>query len=211
MKQFRLLDLFCGAGGAAMGYHLAGFEVVGVDIKPQKNYPFEFRQGDALDFAIHFGYQFDFIHASPPCLFASKLGGIHRAKHLNLIPATQKLLGELDKPYIIENVEDARGWLTGPIMLCGTMFGLNIYRHRYFETSLGLFQSPATCGHLPGPVLISGTTWRNGKRYEFPVKERREAIGCAWMTDKEVDQAIPPVFTHWLGLKAIEHLQKAVA
>jgi DNA (cytosine-5)-methyltransferase 1 len=104
-------------------------------------------------------------------------------------------------------------WLSNPIMLCGTMFGLNIYRHRYFETSLGLelFQPPATCGHLPDPVLISGTTWRNGKRYEFPVRERREAIGCSWMTDKEIDQAIPPVYTKWLGMKFIRYLAAQAA
>lgn len=200
-----------------MGYRQAGFEVVGVDICPQKNYPFEFHQGDALDFAIHHGYEFDFIHASPPCQFFSELTPPAR-KHLhpNLIPQTREILLALGEPYIIENVEAARGHLVNPLMLCGSMFGLPIWRHRYFENSPGLFASPAHCNHNFKPILVSGTTGSGGKglavgihRKENTAEEKRQAMGTPWMTEKEVTQAIPPAYTQWLGQKAIKHLQGA--
>jgi DNA (cytosine-5)-methyltransferase 1 len=207
MSKPRLLDLFCCAGGAGMGYHMARFEVVGVDINPQPHYPFEFHQGDALEFAAVHGHEFDFIHASPPCQFASRLGGAHRAKHANLIPATRELFRSLDKPYIIENVEDARSHLINPVMLCGSMFGLEVWRHRYFENNIGLFLSPAGCTHSNIPVLISGSPRRNGNRKEPSTQQRRDAMQTQWMSRLEMDQAIPPAFTEWLGLQAIQHLK----
>lgn len=152
-----LLDLFCGAGGAAMGYYRAGFDVVGVDIKPQPHYPFTFIQGDALDamrrlldgerigklgMAGHnwFGLKnISAVHASPPCQFGTGVQALGIARngsypeHVNLIPQTRELLEEAGLPYVIENVGGARRNLRSPIMLCGKYFGLHVYRHRYFE------------------------------------------------------------------------------
>ena len=119
----RALDLFCGAGGASMGLHRAGFDVVGVDIVPQKHYPFTFIQADALTFPLD---GFDFVWASPPCQFASVLTAQHRHKHSNLIPAIRERLQAAGVPYLIENVAGARSHLRNPIMLCGSMFGLQI-------------------------------------------------------------------------------------
>jgi DNA (cytosine-5)-methyltransferase 1 len=138
----RLLDLFCGAGGCAVGYHRAGFDVVGVDIKPQKRYPFEFHQADALEFAAEHGHEFDAIHASPPCQ------GYSRMRHLPwlrgreyplLVEPCRELLESLGLPWIIENVEDAP---LGGAVLCGMMFGLKVYRHRRFESSRLLLYPP---------------------------------------------------------------------
>jgi DNA (cytosine-5)-methyltransferase 1 len=215
MKQLKLLDLFCGAGGAAMGYHQAGFEVVGVDNRPQPNYPFRFIRGDAFEVAPQIGHEFDLITASPPCQFASILTPeSHRHLHANLIPQTRKLLQDLGKTYIIENVEGAREHLNNPLKLCGSMFGLTIWRHRYFENNFGLFFSPASCRHDYSPVAVSGRPYKfiNGKRIsERLIEEKRQAMGIDWMNHDEITLAIPPAYTEWLGQKAIKHLQGAVA
>ena len=108
MNKPRLLDLFCKAGGASMGYHRAGFEVEGVDNEPQPHYPFKFYRADALAFPLE-GY--DAYHASPPCQFAINQ---YRGEKVNLIPATRKLLRETGKPYIIENIPRARKYLVSP-------------------------------------------------------------------------------------------------
>jgi DNA (cytosine-5)-methyltransferase 1 len=140
-----------------MGLHRAGFEVVGVDVAPQARYPFTFRQGDALTFPLD-GY--DLIWASPPCQFASVLTPMaHRAKHPNLIPAIRGRLRAAGVPYIIENVAGARAHLVNPTMLCGSMFGLQVWRHRFFETSFPVF-APASCNHSNIPVLVSGSPRR---------------------------------------------------
>jgi DNA (cytosine-5)-methyltransferase 1 len=198
MTKPRLLDLFCGAGGAAMGYHWAGFEVVGVDIKPQPHYPFEFHQGDALAYPLE---GFDAYHASPPCQFASILTPTDKkANHENLIPATRQRLLATGKPLVIENVKGARKYLSNPIFLCGTMFGLRIYRHRYFETNIELPLLNLSCNHFKHPVLISGTHKRTDQpRFEYKVAECREASGIDWMTHAELDQAIPPAYTKYIG------------
>lgn len=138
------MDLFCGAGGCSMGYHRAGFEVVGVDLHPQKRYPFEFHQADAIKFCREHGHEFDAIHASPPCQAHSALRALQKGKvYPDLIPATRAAVAATGKPYVIENVPGAplgaTGWL---LLLCGTMFGLvtpdgraEIRRHRLFECS----------------------------------------------------------------------------
>lgn len=224
----KLLDLFCGAGGASMGYFRAGFEVLGVDIAPQKRYPFPFVQADALEYVAAHGHEFDVIHASPPCQFASESTPLaHRARHANLIPATRQALIETGKPYVIENVENARRFLRHPLLLCGSMFGLPVWRHRYFECHPNLMFSPATCNHSRrpitftsgshsrainrvSPVLITGTTRRsdaNGGRFDFTVQQCREAIECPWMTRAEIDQAIPPAYTEYIGRQLMQ-LQK---
>lgn len=211
----RLLDLFCGAGGCAMGYHQAGFtEIVGVDIEPQKRYPFEFVQGDALEYAAAHGHKFDAIHASPPCQFASIATPTqYRKNHTNYIPSTRKTLKTIGKPYIIENVPGARKWLTNTVMVCGTMLGLNLWRHRYFETWPFRLMSPGTCNHSKLPVLITGTTRRspeNGGRFDYSVAECREAADIDWMTRKELNQAIPPAYTEYIGRHLLAHIARSV-
>ena len=137
----RLLDLFCGAGGAAMGYHRAGFEVVGVDINPQPHYPFEFIQGDAVEVALDAWRLFDAIHASPPCQAyswsAKRWAEVERAE---LVAPTRSLLADIGRPYVIENVVGAP--LIDPITLCGEMFGLEVIRHRLFESNQWLMSMP---------------------------------------------------------------------
>lgn len=139
MSQFRLLDLFCGAGGCGVGYSRAGFDVVGVDKEPMKRYPFEFHQGDALEYLVEHGHEFDAIHSSPPCQAYCSLKSMPNAKvHADLVAPTRELLKASGKPWVIENVVGAP--LINPRMLCGTMFGLgtgnaDLRRHRLFETN----------------------------------------------------------------------------
>jgi len=232
----RLLDLFCGAGGAGMGYHRAGFDVVGVDIKPQPRYPFAFHQGDALAFCREHGHEFDAIHASPPCQAHSSMKTMHNAReHVDLVPDTRALLNALGKPYIIENVPGAP--LPGAIILCGTMFGLGyedaeLRRHRLFESNL-LLMAPSTCMHgRRGSVVgVYGGHLRNRRRRtigvygegvrdsvrkidkgvaDFDVTAGREAMGIDWMTLAELCQSIPPAYTEWLGRQLIAVCQPSL-
>jgi DNA (cytosine-5)-methyltransferase 1 len=140
----KLLDLYCKAGGAGMGYHRAGFEVTGVDIEPQKNYPFKFIQADALDYVAQYGWMYDAIHASPPCQAHSVITP-DKSKHVDLIPQTRYWLETIGVPYVIENVGGARKALRSPFMLCGSQFGLKVYRHRLFESNVFIF----TLNHQP--------------------------------------------------------------
>ena len=140
----KLLDLFCGAGGAGMGYHRAGFDVTGVDLNPQAKYPFKFIQADALDYVVQYGWMFDVIHASPPCQVHSTITP-NKANHLDLIPQTRFWLESIGVPYVIENVYGAKKAMRNPVMLCGADFGLKVYRHRLFESNILLM----TCPHIP--------------------------------------------------------------
>jgi DNA (cytosine-5)-methyltransferase 1 len=208
-----LLDLFCGAGGAAMGYHRAGFEVVGVDTRPQPRYPFRFVQGDALRPPFDLG-SFAAVHASPPCQHASDLRHMHGAKvYPEMIRATRVLLMGSGRPYVIENVEGAV--LYNPLVLCGSMFGLGadcddgrfhqLRRHRLFETSF-LFLTPH-CRHVGKPVGVYGNGGGNKARVEAGLvngmtgscSERKRAMGIEWMTRGELSQAIPPAYTEYIG------------
>ncbi len=138
-----------------MGYHLAGFDVVGIDISPQPRYPFSFCQGDALEYLREHGKEFDAIHASPPCQAYSNLTpDTHKANHEKLIPALRDELKRCGKPYIIENVAGARRELASPVMLCGSMFGLRTQRHRFFETSFAVLP-PCGCDHSELPLLVT--------------------------------------------------------
>ena len=210
----KLLDLFCGAGGAAMGYHRAGFEVVGVDIKPQKNYPFEFHQADALTFPLD---GFDVIHASPPCQrysSATRMTAGRKDDHPDLLGKTRDALISSGKLWAIENVMGAPFHYY--IKLCGTMFGLKTYRHRGFETSiliLNPFQS--RCLHKE---KLSHNGWgasENGfcgcsgnQKFAGHFELAKKSMGIDWMTWKELTQAVPPAYTNFIGVKLIEYLDK---
>jgi len=202
----KLLDLFCKAGGASMGYYRAGFDVTGVDIEPQPNYPFDFVQADALDYAAQYGWQYDAITASPPCQTHSRLtrtaAGKHK-EHGDFIWQTRFMLEVIGKPYIIENVQGAP--LKNAVMLCGSQFGLKVYRHRFFEANFMLFAfnhyphndttPPAGRGRSPkGFMSITG-----GGIIGVSKDERNAAMGIDWMTNKELSQAIPPAYTEYLG------------
>lgn len=200
----RILDLFCGAGGAAMGYHRAGFEVIGIDIKDQPNYPFEFYKYDALDYLDAWGCDFDAIHASPPCQRYSAMQHIHKnkEKHPNLLPPTRKLLAALDKPFVIENVVGAP--LRIDLLLCGTMFELPIRRHRIFESNVPMPLLTIMCKHVD---LYSPWRWTKGDQGQ---KEKlSKAMGIDWfMTRPEVREAIPPAYTEFIGKILINHLKE---
>jgi len=200
----RLLDLFSGAGGAARGYQLAGFEVVGVDIRPQPRYAGDhFHQADIMAVGLPTLLRelgpFDAVHASPPCQFASRATAWRgsRDAHRNLIPPTRAQLVEFELPYIIENVQDARGWLRNPVLLCGSMFGIAVQRHRYFEANWPLWQ-PAACAHIGLLAFDHGGTATES--------QYRDAMGCEWMTVREARQAIPPAFTAEIGRQLLRHL-----
>lgn len=209
----RILDLFCGAGGAGMGYHRAGFEVVGVDINPQPRYPFEFHQGDALEFlASGEAEGFDAIHASPPCEHYARIGCVHgvRGNHPDLIDATRAALIATGLPWVIENVPDAK--IPAAVILCGSHFGLGavgeldgvrrqLRRHRLFEASFAMLSHP--CTHRGEPVGVYGNGGpqraNRNRGYMGSRQERRDAMGIDWMDNNEIRKAIPPAYTQFIG------------
>ena len=213
----KLLDLFCCAGGAATGYHRAGFDIVGVDIVPQPHYPFQFVQADVLDLLPEFLESFDAIHASPPCQAYSDLAKRNGNGHLwpQLIEPTRELLAASGRPYIIENVEGAP--LKDYIVLCGTMFpGLRVLRHRLFETNFFVFGPP----HRQHPLVhtLDRRKAHYGRTDEWldyvtvtgggncTIAAARDAMGIDWMTKKEINEAIPPAYTEYLGRSVMEVL-----
>jgi len=225
----KLLDLFCGAGGAAMGYYNAGFDViVGVDCKPQKNYPFEFVQADVFDYLdCNSASRFDLIHASPPCQGYSVTCGLSSGEHPKLIPQVRERLIAIGGPYVIENVPGAP--LINPIMLCGTMFGLRVIRHRLFETVPTIFFAPATCNHWGKSTSSARSSMRRSAQsglrrgvaslsdgyafvtvfgHDFLVDDAKLAMGIDWMTQRELAQAIPPAYTNWLGKKILSLIKE---
>lgn len=206
----RLLDLYCCQGGAGMGYSRAGFEVVGVDIEPQPRYPFEFHQADALEYLAAHGHEFDAIHASPPCQrYSVETAPEYRGNHPDLIGPTRDGLLATGKLYVIENVTGARFHLMNPFVLCGSMFGLGVWRHRWFETNAGFLFAP-TCQHSNIPVLVTGTTRRKGyARKDPPVALRSEAIGIDWMSINGLDEAVPPAYTEYIGRHLLAALEPA--
>jgi hypothetical protein len=201
----RLLDLFCCAGGAGMGYHRAGFEVVGVDHTPQPRYPFEFHRADALEYLAEHGHEFAAVHASPPCQAYSRATAWRgdRSAHPDLISPTRDVLTSLGLPYVIENVQEARRQLRFPVMLCGSMFGLRVQRHRYFECPWMPLTLLPGCKHSPDDYSFD-----HGAKQ--PESVYRDALGCEWMTVLEARQAIPPAFTEFLGSRLAAHLTAAI-
>lgn len=194
----RLLDLFCGAGGAAVGYNRAGFDdITGIDINPQPRYPFKFIQGDALEYLREHGSEYDVIHASPPCQKYSMIQRIVKTKHKHpdLVAPTRELLIEIGKPYVIENVVGAP--LRVDLLLCGSMFGLGMIRHRIFESNISMPLLTLTCHHenVYDP-------WHYGVNQRV---EMSKAMGIDWnMNRQEVREAIPPAYTEWIGKQIIE-------
>jgi DNA (cytosine-5)-methyltransferase 1 len=194
-----------------MGYFNAGFEVVGVDIEPEPNYPFEFIQADALSFVKQVANQrpgwgddehFDAIHASPPCQFASDLRHRTGGEYMDLITPLRPMLKTTGLPYVIENVPGAP--LYDPIMLCGSSFGLGangrqLRRHRLFECSFPVMSLP--CQHRGQPIGVYGTGGggQMTRGYKGTPEEYREAMGIDWATRAEIAQAIPPAYTEHIG------------
>jgi DNA (cytosine-5)-methyltransferase 1 len=218
----RLLDLFCGAGGAAMGYSRAGFDVVGVDIAPQPRYPFEFHQADALTFPLE---GFDAIHASPPCqaysVLTARWGAGRVASHPALIAPMRERLEAAGVPWVIENVETARAELRSPILLCGTSFGLGagrreLRRHRLFEMRDPPLLIP-NCAHRLRPQTITVVGGAGGKSRRdtrdgqpfASTADRLLAMDTPWMIGREVVEAIPPAYTEWIGTRLLEVLEAA--
>ncbi len=217
----RLLDLFCGAGGAAMGYHRAGFdEIIGVDNRPQPHYPFKFVLGDALapPFDLH---DFDAIHASPPCQAYSVMKSLkHTREHPDLVASTRAMLQASDTLWVMENVPGAP--LRATVMLCGSMFGLRstgeryLRRHRYFEFGgdYAMLFAPAPCNHrgLAVGVYGHGSAGRLGQRMRTAkAAEARVLMGMDWATRDGMSQAVPPAYTQFIGeqlLAALTELQK---
>ena len=216
-RKPKLLDLFCCAGGAGTGYAQAGFEVVGVDINRQANYPFPFIQADALTLDMKFMSTFDAIHASPPCQSYSDLAKRNRNAHEwpRLIEPVRDVLVATGLPYIIENVEGAP--LKNPIVLCGTMFkGLRVLRHRLFETNFPVLVPK----HGPHPKVHTFDKRKShyGKTNDMrdfvqvtgggncTIAAARDAMGIDWMTKGELNEAIPPAYTRLIGKQLIAYL-----
>lgn len=211
-----LLDLFCGAGGCSVGYHRAGFDVVGVDNRPMPRYPYEFIQADALDYLERHYDEFDAIHASPPCQ------GYSRMRHLPwlkgreypmMIPATREALDATGVPWVMENVEDAP--MLNGIVLCGATLGLKVYRHRRFESNILLFAPP----HKKHRVVIGRGRMLNDRQSAnddgwvslVGKGDGAEPMGIDWMSRDELAQAIPPAYTEFIGRQLLAHIGRAPA
>lgn len=198
-----------------MGYHQAGFQVTGVDIEPQPNYPFTFHLGDALAYLIEHGEEFDVIAASPPCQAHSMAQRIQGREHRDFIREVRSLLQALGRPYVIENVPGAP--LRSPFTLCGGMFpGLRTYRHRLFESNFPI-AVPAEPEHRV-PTTKMGRPPKDGEFMHVVgnfsgVAAAREAMGIDWMTRDELREAIPPAYTEHIGreLLAVVTGSEAVA
>lgn len=224
----RLLDLFCGAGGCAVGYDRAGFtDIVGIDRKSQPRYPFTFVQGDALEYLAAHGPEFDAIHASPPCQRYSHASfcNKHKDRHPDLVGPTRTALEATGRPWVMENVIPAP-LLRGSIVLCGLMFKLKVFRHRAFESSIFLFSPPhpshrgkligkdgmcCVVGHGGGCSRILREQIdlhrnRDGCGGQQTKAEWETAMGINWMSRNELAQAIPPAYTEYIGRQLIDHL-----
>lgn len=208
MSRPKAYDLFCCAGGAAMGMHRAGFDVQGWDIKPQPRYPFKFHLGDAMDADLSGA---DFVWASPPCQAYAITNNIWKKSDFypDLVGPVREKLKVWGGPWIIENVPGAP--LINPAMLCGHMFGLRVYRHRLFESSEFLMTPPhrghsarASYGHTPKPEEFFTISGNFGD-----VEGGRKAMGIDWMTRAELSQAIPPAYSEFLCRQIIKNIRQA--
>jgi DNA (cytosine-5)-methyltransferase 1 len=220
----RLLDLFCGAGGAAMGYHRAGFDVVGVDIDPQPHYPFRFYQADALAIfdvlnVTRLTSGFDVIHASPPCQRFTQISTRWRGQggladqRTDLLTPTRERFSSISTPWVIENVPSARRYMRASLILHGGMFGLGVHRPRLFESNVLILAAPERS--TINPVGVYG----DHPQHHYSVTMRRartlaeaqEAMGMDWGDWHGVKEAIPPAYTEFIGRQLMEHLRERAA
>lgn len=224
MSRPWLLDAYCGAGGATRGYQRAGFRVLGIDKNPQPNYcGDDFVQGDAVRHIREHGHRFAVIHGSPPCqgylnLTKQNAAMGRLAGHSRLIAETRAAMIAAGKPYVIENVADARRELVDPVRICGTGLGLPLRRHRLFESPLPIVGVP--CDHARFNVPRYWTGWRpNGEhrlstvvqvygnaggKHEWPA-----AMGIDWATYDEIVEAIPPAYAEHIGIQLRAVLERA--
>jgi len=176
-----------------MGYYRAGFEdITGIDIKPMPRYPFKFIQADALEYLAAHGAEYDVIHASPPCQLYSAVQHIkkNKDKYPDLVDPVRQLLLTLGKPFVIENVVGAP--LRVDLLLCGSMFGLGMIRHRIFESNIPMPLLMPTCHH---ENMYDPWHWGNNQRVEMAA-----GMGIDWdMKREEVREAIPPAYTEFIG------------
>ena len=224
MPRPRLLDLYGGAGGCAMGYHQAGFDVVCIDIEPHPTNPFELIVMDAHT-ALRQGLadSFDVVHASPPCQGYTTMSAKHRGKgtradeHDRTIPETRELLERTGRPYVIENVAGARIDMRAPILLRGSMFGLAVDRPRLFESNVPI--SPPPYAPPRAEIGVYGRT-HDGRRLTTradgtelraarTLDEARAAMGIDWMDWHDLTEAIPPAYTEWIGREILFALEAA--
>ena len=207
----KLLDLYCGVGGASAGYYKAGFDVTGIDLKHGRRYPYKYIKGDVLLYLqdLDFLRSFDIIHASPPCQTHSITQHLRNAQgkstsKLDLIPQTRAALIASGKPYVIENVPGSP--LINPIQLCGSSFGLQVRRHRLFESNMKLTGS--VCDHKAQgrPVGVYGSLndqIPKGGRTATTIDEGRDAMGMPWAIWTELVEAIPPAYSEYIGKQII--------
>jgi DNA (cytosine-5)-methyltransferase 1 len=206
----KLLDLFCGAGGAGMGYHWAGFDVTGVDVKPQPRYPFAFVQADALDYLATTAPHWDAIHASPPCQrYSLATPHARRESHPDLLAPTREALeASGGVPWVIENVPGAP--MRPDIRCCGCWLGLELRRERLFETSWRAFELRPPCKHEYPVVSVVGhgtPSWvRKQLGYNPTIAQYRAAMGIDWMNRNELSEAIPPAYTAYVGRQLMRAL-----
>jgi len=207
----KLLDLYCGVGGASAGYYKAGFDVTGIDLKHGRRYPYKYIKGDVLLYLqdLDFLRSFDIIHASPPCQTHSITQHLRNAQgkstsKLDLIPQTRAALIASGKPYVIENVPGSP--LINPIQLCGSSFALQVRRHRLFESNMKLTGS--VCDHKAQgrPVGVYGSLndqIPKGGKTATTIDEGRDAMGMPWAIWTELVEAIPPAYSEYIGKQII--------
>ncbi|MET8645129.1 SAM-dependent methyltransferase [Streptomyces sp. NPDC004675] len=210
-RRPRLLDLFCCQGGAAKGYTDAGFDVTGVDKDPQPRYPYRFVQADAIAFVLEHGTEFDFIHASPPCQHDTDCQRIQGNDHPDLIAPTRTALETTERPWVMENVGGAVAKLHDPVMLCGPMFALATYRHRFFETGGGFtLPQPRHPAHTV-PQAKMGRPVPPGQYGQYVgnfsgVDLARQVMGVPWMNRDGIRECIPPAYAEYVGRTALAAL-----
>lgn len=208
------LDTYCCQGGASMGFHLAGFTVIGVDVDPQPRYPFAFVQADAVEFIRRYGHLFDSVSGSPPCQLYSKTHRIRKNDHPDLIAPTREAMKATGRPFVIENVMDAEPELRGPVMLCGAMFGLETYRHRLFEMGGGFsFEPPAHPKHVAKTTKM-GRPVPPGEFMHVVgnftgVDKGRDVMQMPWATREGLREAIPPAYSKYIGERLMTVVRRA--
>lgn len=199
------LDLFCCAGGSSMGFYRAGFEMTGVDVAPQPNYPFRFVQADALEYVKEHAHEYDLVAASPPCQAHTGVPN-RRDDHHDVLAETRELLKATGLPWVLENVPGAP--MPDAFLLCGSTFGLPIVRHRLFETSVDVGLVPSMCPQRSWDRAVEHPgcyPYAHGA-YRPAWREHVLPTVWPWMTLEEAGQAIPPQYTEWVGARLLEVL-----